>query len=108
MIAVITVLLAFPVGYFVRSRLAANTTYAIAYLWAFVFQSTYLMLDSLGGGKNPAFEVGEFPWAYGLVTLAIFTAGFGLANLGHWVRERRDARTAGSYAVIAPTDVVGA
>ncbi len=108
MIAVITVLLAFPVGYFVRSRLAANTTYAIAYLWAFVFQSTYLMLDSLGGGKNPAFEVGTFPWAYGLVTLAIFSAGFGLVNLGHWVRGRRDARTAGPYAVIAPTDVVGA
>ena len=107
MIAVITVLLAFPVGYFLRSRLAANTTYAIAYLWAFVYQSTYLMLDSLGGGKNPAFEVGQFPWSYGLVTLAIFAVGFGLVNVGHWVRARRAGRAAGSYATTAPTSTVG-
>ena len=56
MIAVVTVLLAFPLGYFLRSRLAANTTYAVAYLWAFIFQTLYLMLDSLGSGSNPAFE----------------------------------------------------
>ena len=106
MIAVITVLVAFPVGYFLRSRLAANTTYAIAYLWGFVYQSTYLLLDSLGGGENPAFTVGDFPWAYGLVALAIFTAGFGLVNLGHWVRARRASRTEGSYATTAPTYAV--
>ncbi len=32
-----------------------NTAYAIAYLWAFAFQTLYLLLDSLGGGKNPAY-----------------------------------------------------
>jgi len=37
MIAVVTILIAFPTGFFLRSRLAANTAYAIAYLWAFVF-----------------------------------------------------------------------
>ena len=61
MIAVVTILLAFPLGYFVRSRLAASTAYAIAYLWAFVFQGIYLMLDMLDGGKNPAFEPDTFP-----------------------------------------------
>ncbi len=89
MIAVVTVLAAFPLGYFLRSRLAANTTYAIAYLWAFLFQTLYLLLDSLGGGSSPAFAAGDFPWSYGLVTLAIFVAGFGLVNLAHWLRSRR-------------------
>jgi hypothetical protein len=91
MIAVVTLLLAVPLGYLVRSRLAASTAYAIAYLWAFVFQTLYLLLDSLGGGSGgsaPAFEAGDFPWQYGVVTLAIFAAGFGLVNLGHWLKAR--------------------
>lgn len=96
MIAVVTLLLAFPLGYLVRGRLAAATAYGFAYLWAFVFQTLYLLLDSLDGGKNPAFEVGEFPLAYGLMTLAIFGVGFGLVNLGHWVKAR-SSRTGTSH-----------
>ncbi len=91
MIAIVTVLAAFPLGFFVRSRLAAHTTYAVAYLWAFVFQTLYLLLDSLGGGAAPAFEAGEFPLAYGIVTLAIFGVGFGLVELGRRAgRGRRE------------------
>jgi hypothetical protein len=89
MIAVVTVLLAFPLGYLVKSRLSANTTYAVAYLWAFVFQTMYLTLDVINESANPAFEPEEFPLAYGLVTLAIFGTGFGFVALGHWVRARR-------------------
>ena len=93
MIAVVTVLLAFPLGYFLRSHLAANTAYAIADLWAFVFQTLYLVLDALSGESSaPAFEVGEFPWSYGVVTLAIFLVGFGLVALGHRVAARRGVR----------------
>jgi hypothetical protein len=92
MIAIVTLLLAFPCGYFLRSRLAGNTAYAIAYLWAFVFQGIYLMLDMLDGGKNPAFEPDTFPISYGLVTLAIFAVGFGLVALGHRVGRGRRAR----------------
>jgi len=92
MIAVITVLGAFPLGYFMRSRLAAGTAYAIAYLWAFVFQTLYLLLDSLGDSTNPAFEAGDFPWQYGAVALMIFVVGFGLVNLGHWRGARRPSR----------------
>ena len=90
MIAVVTILLAFPAGYYFSSRLAANTTYAIAYLWAFVFQTMYLTLDAFSGtSENPAFEPEEFPWAYGLVALLIFGAGFGLVAVGRWVASRR-------------------
>jgi hypothetical protein len=88
MIAVITLLLALPLGYLVRSRLAASTAYAVAYLWAFVFQTLYLLLDSLGDGAAPAFEPGEFPWQYGVVTALVFGAGFALVNLGHWLKAR--------------------
>jgi hypothetical protein len=93
MIAVVTIVAAFPLGYFLRSRLAACTTYAIAYLWAFVYQTLYLVLDSFGDGREPAFTAQEFPLAYGVVTLSIFVAGFGLVNLGHWVRGRAGWRS---------------
>ncbi|MGI8645349.1 MAG: hypothetical protein ACR2JD_03370 [Nocardioides sp.] len=91
MIAIVTVLLAFPLG-FALSRTAANTAYAVGYLWAFVFQTLYLLLDSLGGGTDPAFLPGEFPWSYGLVALAIFLAGFGLVALGQRVGAQRRSR----------------
>ena len=99
MVAIVTVLAAFPLGYFVRSRLAANTAYAVAYLWAFVFQTLYLVLDVINDSAKPAFEPQEFPWAYGVVTLSIFLAGFGLVALGHHVRDRRTARQARPVSV---------
>ena len=89
MIAIVTILLAVPAGYLMRSRLAAMTTYAVAYLWAFMFQTLYLLLDSFGGGSHPAFEAGEFPWQYGVVTLAILGVGFGLVEAGHRLARRR-------------------
>lgn len=90
MIAVVTLLAAFPLGYLLRSHLAANTAYAIAYLWAFVFQTLYLLLDAMDPDASaPAFEVGEFPLSYGGFTLALFVAGFGLVALGRYVAVRR-------------------
>jgi hypothetical protein len=92
MIAVVTVLLAFPLGYFLKSHLAANTAYAIAYLWAFVFQGVYLLLDAMNGGRD-AFSPDTFPWDYGVVAAAIFAAGFGLVARGHKVGTKRRRRT---------------
>lgn len=94
MIAIVTILAAFPLGYFLRSHLAANAAYAVAYLWAFSFQNVYLMLDALDPDANaPAFEVGQFPWSYGVLTLGIFLAGFGLVGFGHWIAARRGRHT---------------
>lgn len=93
MIAIVTVLLAFACGFLMRSRLAAMTTYAVAYLWAFTFQTLYLLLDSLGGGSDPAFEKGEFPLSYGLVTLSILGIGLAVTEAGHRTRARRRSRT---------------
>ena len=94
MIAIVTVLSAFPLGLLLRSRLAANLTYAVAYLWAFTFQSVYLMLSMLDGDKNPAFTKEHFPVGYGLVASGILVAGFGLVEAGHRVGERRRTRVA--------------
>lgn len=92
MIAVVTILLAFPLGLLLSSRLAANLTYAVVYLWCFVFQTLYLLLPSLGAdgaaGTAP-FDPEVFPLDYGLVTLTVLVAGFALVAAGHWVRTRR-------------------
>ena len=90
MVAIVTILLAFPLGYFLKSALAARTTYAVAYLWAFTFQTLYLLLEALSPkAAAPAFEVGEFPVGYGVVTLGIFAVGFGLVEAGVRVARRR-------------------
>jgi len=93
MIAIVTVLLAFPLGYLLRSHLAANVAYAIAYLWAFTFQGLYLTRAWVGGddsafAKNPD----ALPIEYGLVAAGIFGVGFGLVALGHRLGARRAER----------------
>jgi len=90
MIAVVTILLAFPFGYLFRSRLAANVTYALAYLWGYTFQTLYLTRMWVGG-DNSAFPQPpkEFPIAYGIFSAAIFAVGFGLVALGYRLRNRR-------------------
>jgi hypothetical protein len=95
MVAIVTVLFAFPLGWLFSSRLAANTSYAVVYLWAFVFQSVYLLLSTMEGrGSSQAFETDVFPWQYGLVTLGVFSVGLALVEVGHRTRARRRTRTA--------------
>lgn len=96
MVAAVTLLLCLPLGWFVRSRLTANTTYAVAYLWAFVYQTLYL---SLG---ESAFNADEFPLSYGLATAGVFGVGFGLLAAAHearrWWSDRLRTPRAGSGA----------
>lgn len=90
MIAVVTVLLALPLGFFVPNRTAAFLAYVTAYLWAFTFQSVYLLLDAMGGGTS-GFSPDTFPLSYGAVTAAILAVGVGLVALGHRLGARRRA-----------------
>ncbi len=102
MIAIVTVLIAFPAGYFLKSHLAANTLYAVAYLWAFVFQGVYLMLDL--GNDGAAFSVDAFPWDYGAGRRPRSSGpGFALVAAGRWVRRGVDCsgRTATASVVTA-------
>ena len=94
MIAIVTVLLAFPLGFFLRSHLAANLAYAVAYLWAFVFQGLYLTRMWVGGDDS-AFpkDADTIPVMYGVFCAGLFGVGFGLVAVGHMVSARRRART---------------
>jgi hypothetical protein len=92
MIAIVTILTAFPLGFLLRSRTSAVVAYIAVYGWALTYQGVYLMLMSLHHDADPAFTVGEFPWSYGVVTLAIYAVGMGLVFLGHRVGAGRRAR----------------
>ena len=93
MIAIVTVLVAFPAGYLMRSHLAANVTFAVTYLWALSFQGLYLTRMWVGGDESTfPKDADMLPISYGLVTAGIFAVGFGLVALGRWVRNRRTAK----------------
>lgn len=102
---VYTVLLAFPIGFFVQSRGIAVLSYLLAGSYLFSYQNTTVLLDWLGHSSPSAF--GPFPNSfpatastsetigYGLVNLVITLVGVGLVVLGHRIaRSRRAKRTA--------------
>jgi hypothetical protein len=93
MIAITTVLLALPLGFLVRNQLVASVAYAIAYLWAFTFQTLYL-IRSWVGGDHSAFpkDPDTLPISYGIVASGIFAIGFGLVAVGHRLAARRGTR----------------
>lgn len=95
MVAILTLLVAFPVGFMLRSWQAANITYIAAYAWGFTFQGIYLM-RSWTGGDHSAFprDPDQMPLEYGIFTASVFAVGFGLVALGHRLGERRRARHA--------------
>jgi hypothetical protein len=93
MIAIVTLLVAFPAGFLLRRWQSANITYIAAYAWAYSFQGIYLM-RSWTGGDHSAFprDPDSLPVGYGLFTAAVFAAGFGLVALGHRARRRLGVR----------------
>lgn len=92
MIAVVTVLLAFPLGLLLSSRTAANLGFVAAYTWAFTFQGVYLLLARSGGDTSAFGNYSSFPWSYGAVTLGVYAVGFGLVELGHRLGAKRRTR----------------
>jgi hypothetical protein len=87
---IVTLLVAFPIGYFVRDRLVAVLAYIAVHSFVFSFQAMQLTREWVGGSteafsKNP----GTVPWAYFVVNLVIYAAGFGLVLLGARLATRR-------------------
>ena len=93
MIAMVTVLFAFPLGWFLRNRLAAYVGYVAVYGYAFSYQNVYLLRDWIPdrSGAFPT-DPDQLPLWYLLVSVLIYAAGFGLVTLGHWARSRRRDR----------------
>lgn len=98
---VYTILIAFPLGFFLRERSTALLSYLLAGSYLFSYQNTGVLLDWLGHHSPSAF--GPFPngfpaeasraetTGYGLLNLVITVAGIGLVLLGQWWATRRRA-----------------
>ena len=89
-----TLLVAFPIGYFIQQRLAAYVVYVGLHSYLFTFQTASLLREWVGGSteafaKNPD----TTPWAYGLVNLLIYGVGIGLVTVGGIIAGRRRAYT---------------
>lgn len=95
MIAIVTVLLAFPLGFFLRNRISAYVAYVAIYGYAFTFQTLYLLRDWVGG-NHAAFSADpeKIPLDYLAVTGGIYVFGLLLVALGHRVGAKRRNRTA--------------
>ncbi|MDG6110265.1 hypothetical protein Daura_20595 [Dactylosporangium aurantiacum] len=93
---ILMLLLPFPIGFFVRNRLAAFVTYIAAHSFVFTFQTMELLREWVRGSTDafPA-EVTDFDaLPYGIVNLVIFGVGLGLVWLGHRLgSKRRKPRT---------------
>lgn len=98
MIAILTLLIALPLGYLIRPRLAAYVAYGLAFAHLYTFQSLSLLLE-WRAGSEAAFGRNGDASGYLLVTTAIYAVGFGLVTLGAWLRTRRTRRTRGATGV---------
>jgi hypothetical protein len=81
MIAIATILFAFPLGFFLRHRLAAVIAFVAIFGHLYTFQTPYVI------------DTDTTEWSYLLVTSLIYAAGFGLVMFGHRVGQRRRGRT---------------
>jgi hypothetical protein len=91
---IIMVLVAFPLGFFLRNRMAAYVAYIAVYSFVFTFQTAELVREWVGGDysafpKDPT----SAPWPYALVNLVIYSVGLGLVTLGHKQGAKRRRKT---------------
>jgi hypothetical protein len=103
---IVMVLVPFPIGFFMRNRLAAFVTYIAVHGFVFTFQTLNLIVEWVGGSPE---AFGTYPkasnsnvFSYGVVNLVIFAVGLGLVYLGHRLGGRRRARS-GAPVALEPT-----
>jgi hypothetical protein len=94
---IVTLLVAFPLGYLIRDRLAGYLAFVALHSFVFSFQNMELTREWVGGSsdafpKNPH----RVPWSYGGVNLLIYAGGFGLVAIGHTVAAKRRAHASGA------------
>lgn len=93
---ILMVLAPFPIGFFVRNRLAAFVAYVALHSFVFTFQTLNLILEWAGGspeafGTYPRSSFGNV-LSYGVVNLVIYGVGLGLVYLGSRLAARRRSR----------------
>ena len=94
MIAILTILVALPLGLLVRNRLAAYLVFAIAFSHVYTFQTANLVMEWVNGSTHafPGSQSNELldgTLGYFAFTSMIYAVGFALVTLGHWLRNRR-------------------
>jgi len=94
---VFTILIAFPLGYFISQRSTAVITFVLANSFLFTFQTAFLMMKWVDGDEH-AFGNHSLDWStersvqfysYIVINALIIAVGVGLVILGHRIRARR-------------------
>jgi hypothetical protein len=93
MIAIVTVLFAFPLGFFLRNRVSAYIAYLAIYSYTYTFQTMTLLREQLNGSKIFPANPNQTAWSYLVVTAGILVIGFGLVTFAHHLATKRRART---------------
>jgi hypothetical protein len=103
---ILTILIGFPLGYLIRSRGTAVTSYVLVDSYLFTFQTAFLLMQWADGDTH-AFGSRGGAWSaerttqlasYLVLNGVIVALGIGLVLLGHRIRARR---TAGRDVVVA-------
>jgi hypothetical protein len=95
--AVLTVLVAFPLGWFVRNRVAGFLAYGLLMAHLYTFQTANLVMEWVNGAdaafaQTTSRSLLDVSWGYLAVTSFIYAIGLGLVALGQQLRLRRDRR----------------
>jgi len=95
-IAILTVLAAFPLGWFVRNRVAGFLVFGLLMAHLYTFQTAVLVMEWVNGAdaafaQTPSDALLDVAWGYLVMTSLIHAAGLGLVALGQRLRARRDA-----------------
>jgi hypothetical protein len=90
----ILAVLALPIGFLVRNRLAAYLIYAIGFAHLYTYQTALLVMEWTNGSttafsRDDSTQLLDGTISYFLFTTVIYAAGFGLVTLGRWLRDRR-------------------
>jgi hypothetical protein len=101
-IALLTILVALPLGFLVRRRLVAYVAYGLAFAHVYTWQTAALLMEWTKGGyaafpesAGTGDSISTMPWGYLSFTTLVYAVGFGLVALGHWLRARRTGRVTG-------------
>lgn len=100
MIAILTVLVAVPLGYFCINRVVPYLVYVAAFTHVYTLQTANLVMEWVNGSgsafrQDSSQRLFDATWGYLAFTSLIYLAGFGLIRVGQLLQARRTQRAAG-------------
>lgn len=98
MIALLTILVAIPLGYFCTRRSTAYLIYIAAFAQVYTFQTASLLMEWVNGSaaafpQTKSQNVLGGSSGYLVFTSLVYAIGIGLVWVGSWLRARRSARS---------------